>query len=119
MNTETELNETAGTADLSEQVSALQRQVFSLLLALIVVSGTITVYLYRQASLAGKDIDALHKQADTMIKAVEQNQPQMINFVNQLVIYSQTHKDFIPVLMKFGVNPMLPPPGAAPAAPKK
>ena len=112
MNTPPDINPPT---DLNEQVDALQRQVFALLLALIVVSGTLTVYLYRQASMTGKDIDALHKQADTMIKAVEQNQPQMINFVNQLVIYSQTHKDFIPVLMKFGVNP----PAAAPAAPKK
>jgi hypothetical protein len=98
--------------DLNEQVAALQRQVFSLLLALIVVSGTLTVYLYRQASMTGKDITALHQQYDGMIRAFQQNQTGMISFVNQLVIYSETHPEFRPVLIKFGVNP-------PPAAPKK
>jgi hypothetical protein len=91
--------------ELNEQVSALQRQVFALLLALIVVSGTLTVYLYRQASLTRKDTDALQQQAGPVIAIFRQNQAAMINFVNQLVIYSQTHPDFRPVLLKFGITP--------------
>jgi hypothetical protein len=38
----------------------------------------------------------------------------MINFVNQLVAYGQTHPDFRPVLLKYGINL-----NAAPVAPKK
>jgi hypothetical protein len=91
--------------DLNEQVSALQRQVFALLLALIVVSGTLTVYLYRQASVTRKDTDALQQQAGPVIAIFRQNQAAMINFVNQLVIYSETHPDFRPVLLKFGITP--------------
>ena len=102
--------------DLNEQVAALQRQVSALLLALIVVSGTLTVYLYRQASLTRKDTDALQQQAGQVINAFKQNQTAMISFVNQLVIYSETHPDFRPVLLKYGI---VPPPAAAPAAPKK
>lgn len=95
--------------DLNSEVSALQRQVFALLLALIIVSGTLTVFLYRQASVARKDIDALNQQAGPMIKAMQQNQAAMINFVNQLVIYGEGHPDFRPVLAKYGIVP--PPPG--------
>ena len=35
--------------DLNSEVSALRQQVYVLLIALIVVSGTLTVFLYRQA----------------------------------------------------------------------
>ena len=54
---ESETNSPAQT-ELMDQIVALRHQVFTLLLALVVVSGTLTVYLYRQASVTGKDIAA-------------------------------------------------------------
>ena len=59
---ESETNSAVQT-ELMDQVVALRHQVFTLLLALVVVSGTLTVYLYRQASLAGKDLAAVKPQA--------------------------------------------------------
>jgi hypothetical protein len=111
---EPEMNSPA-LADLSGQMAALQRQVFTLLLALIVVSGTLTVYLYRQASVTGKDITAIKLQAQPLIKAYKQNLPALEVFVNQLVAYGQTHPDFRPILQRNGFNPQ----PAAAAAPKK
>jgi hypothetical protein len=106
--------------DSNSEIAALKRQVFTLLVALIVVSGTVTVYLYRQASITGRDIDAIRPQAQQIIGAFNQNQSLMNSFVNQLVAYGQTHPDFRPVLMKYGVTP---PAVAIPtkpaAAPKK
>jgi len=96
-------------ADSNSEISALKRQVFTLLVALVVVSGTLTVYLYRQASITGKDITAIQPQAQQLIGAFNQNQSLMIGFVNQLVAYGQTHPDFRPVLLKYGIQP--PPPG--------
>ena len=69
---ETETNSPAP-GELAEQVLALQRQVFTLLLALIVVSGTLTVYLYRQASVTRKDINAIRPQAEKIISVFNQN----------------------------------------------
>lgn len=96
-------------ADSNSEISALKRQVFTLLVALVVVSGTLTVYLYRQASITGKDITAIQPQAQQLIGAFNQNQSLMISFVNQLVVYGQAHPDFRPVLLKYGIQP--PPPG--------
>jgi hypothetical protein len=95
--------------DIQSEISALKRQVFTLLVALVVVSGTLTVYLYREASVTGKDIAAIKPQAQQLIGAFNQNQSLMIGFVNQLVAYGQTHPDFRPVLMKNGIGPQ---PGA-------
>ncbi len=108
---EPEMNSPAP-ADLSEQLAALQRQVFTLLLALIVVSGTLTVFLYRQASLTGKDIATIKPQAQQLMQVYKQNLPNMEAFVNQLVAYGQAHPDFRPILQKYGIN-------AAATAPKK
>ncbi len=103
-------------SDLKSEVSALRNQVYVLLIALIVVSGTLTVYLYRQASTMRKDIDAMKPQATQIIGAFSQNQKAMIDFVNQLVAYGQAHPEFRPVLMKYGITP---PPAGAVAPVKK
>jgi hypothetical protein len=109
---ESEINSPAP-VDLKDQIATLQHQVFTLLLALIVISGTLTVYLYRQASLIGVDIAVIKPQATQTIRAFNQTRPGLDNFVNQLVAYGQTHPDFRPILQKNGINP------PAPAASKK
>jgi len=86
----------------SAEIAALKNQVFTLLVALIVVSGTVTVYLYRQVSLAGKDI----AQSQRIQAALNQNQANIENFAARLVDYGQRHPDFVPVLKKYGLVPL-------------
>jgi len=105
------------TENSSPEISALRNQVFVLLVALIVLSGTVTVYLFRQASMAGKDLEQLKPQATQVINGFNQNQQLMVNFINQLVAYGQAHPDFKPVLAKYGIAPVPGVPAGAPAAP--
>jgi hypothetical protein len=98
--------------DSNPEISALKRQLFTLLLALLVVSGTVTVYLYRQASITGRDIDAIRPQAQQLVGTFNKDQKLIVEFINQLVAYGRTHPDFLPVLKKYGIAPPV-------AAPKK
>jgi sensor domain CHASE-containing protein len=92
--------------EISYQIDALRRQVFILLLALIIVSGTLTVFLYRQASLTRRDIAAIKPQATQVIQVFNQNRPAIQNFVQQLVAYGQTHPDFQQMVLKrYGITP--------------
>ena len=93
------------------EIRALKNQLFTLLVALIVVSGTLTVYLFRQASLTGHDLT----QSKQLEKLVTQNEVSIKNFVDQLVAYAQKHPDFQPVLTKYGINPNATPTAPAPA----
>jgi hypothetical protein len=105
------------TTDSNSDISALRNQIFVLLIALIVLSGTVTVYLYRQASVARKDIEAVKPQAEQVIGLFNQNQALMNNFFNAVVVYGKAHPDFQPILLKNGIN--VAQPAAAPVAPKK
>jgi hypothetical protein len=100
--------------DLAGRVAALQRQAFTLLLALIVVSGTLVAYLGYESYHLGKDINAMNAQ---VVQPYVQKLSAITNFVNQTVAYGQTHPDFRQVLVKDGVVPATPPPAAAPAKP--
>lgn len=99
----------------NEELVALKNQLFVLLIALIVVSGTLTVVLFRQVSLANKDI----AQGQRMSSQLTTNAIVIDTFVRRLVAYGEKHPDFLPVLKKNGilVNPGAT--GAVPALPKK
>jgi hypothetical protein len=90
---ETEMSSTAS-AELSDQVAALRQQVFTLLLALIVISGTLAAYLCYQSRVFGRDIDNLKPQAVQVIQAFNQSRPRLEGFVSQLIAYGQTHPEF-------------------------
>ena len=103
--------------ELMDQIVALRHQVFTLLLALVVVSGTLTVVLYRQAKLTGRDIEIIKPQATQIIAAFKRDQPAMENFVKQLTAYGVTHPDFQPILKKYGI--VATQPAATPVVPAK
>lgn len=104
--------------DLNPGITALRNQVFILLVALVVISGTLTVYLYREARLLGKDVEA----NQNVVNNYNQGQPALSNFVNQLGAYSVTHAEIRPVLAKYGIIPAATQPNLGtptPPAPKK
>lgn len=103
------------TPDNNNEIAALKNQVFTLLLALIVVSGTLTVYLYRQVSLAGKDL----AQGRLLSAELNQHEVAVSTFVTELVNYGEKHPDFVQVLKKYGIAPVPGVPANAPAMPKK
>jgi cytochrome c biogenesis factor len=107
--------------DSNSEIAALRNQVFTLLVALIVVSGTVTVYLYRQTSVTGKDLSA----SEQLVNNYTKGQPAVVTFINQLGAYSMTHTEVRPVLAKYGIVPaptqpnLGAPAAAVPAVPKK
>jgi len=100
--------------ELAGQISCLQSQVRMLLLVLVVVSSTLTAYLYYESRVLGKDLDNTKPQALQIIQNYNKNVPQMQKLVQQLVAYGQTHPDFQPILINYGLAP-----ATTNAAPKK
>jgi hypothetical protein len=94
--------------DLAVQVVSLRRQITLLLLALTVVSGTLTTYLFYQSRTMGKDIAAFEPQARAVVQNYQQNLPQIQKFVQELVAYGKSHPDFQPILKKYGISLTLP-----------
>ena len=93
----------------NDEIATLKNQMFILLVALIVVSGTLTAVLYRQASTATKDLN----QSEKMSAQLHTNAVAIETFVRELVAYGEKHPEFLPVLKKNGIVPN-PSPAAAP-----
>jgi hypothetical protein len=111
-------------SDLQAQYDALRHLIVSLMILVVVISGTLNIYLLRQWRSTSKDLTAIRPQATQMIAEFQKvSGPLMQDFVKKIADYGRTHPDFVPVLAKYGLKPSSPtnPPPATPAttAPKK
>jgi hypothetical protein len=96
------------TDDLALQVVSLRRQITLLLLALIVLSGTLTAYLYYQSRTIGSELAGLEPQAQAIVQNYNKSLPNIQKFVQELVLYGQAHPDYQPILKKYGIPLTLP-----------
>ena len=96
------------------QDDSLRQLVVSMLVLLIVISGTLNVFLLRQARTSRQELEAFRPQVNGITAQYEKNVgPAMDEFVRKLAGFGKTHPDFAPI-----INHYLPgTPGPAPAAP--
>jgi hypothetical protein len=99
--------------DLQTQFEALRHLVFSILVLVVVISGTLNIYMLRQWRSTTKDLNGIRPQATQMIAEYQKvSGPLMQDFIKKITEYGRTHPDFAPVLAKYGIKP-----GATPEAP--
>jgi hypothetical protein len=102
----------------NDEIGALKSQTFILLIALIVVSGTLTIFLFRQASLANKDITELQRLSSQTVT----NEMVLRSIVVKLQNFGSRHADYQAILKKDGFAPAgaaAPATAPAPATPHK
>ena len=105
---------TNGSVDLKETCATLRHQLNSVLILLLVVSTTMTIFFMRQVSMARKDIELLRPAvADYQTNAA----PALQEFTRKLQEYAKTHSDVVPILVKYGVVQVAPPASAPTATP--
>ena len=103
-------------ADLPSQTAALQRQLTTLLLAVVVLTGTVGLYLYQQQRYLIQDRDGNTQTAAQMLQVYQQQKPLFDSFTSKLQEFGRTHQDFVPVLTRYGLT-SAPPAVIAPKAP--
>jgi len=100
---------------LQEQYDSLRQLVSALLLVLLLVSGTLTIFLGRQWRFTKNEIDLLTPQASQILTEYNRSLPMMQDFVRKLNEYAKTHPDFAPIATKYHLTEVLGKPGVLPA----
>jgi hypothetical protein len=85
---------------LADQITALQRQVFLLMLALIVVTGSLVVYLGFQSHEINRAIAGTQVQ----VQSYDKKLPAIKNFILGLNGYANAHPEFRPILTKYNAD---------------
>src|SRR5258705_4208832 len=92
--------------DLQAQLDSLRHMVISVLVLLIVVSGTFNLYLLRQVKYARLDLKGVRPQAAAMLEEYNRvNAPLMQEFLKKITEYSKTHPDFTPTFTQYAIPP--------------
>jgi hypothetical protein len=102
--------------DLADRFAALQRQATVLLVGLVVVSGTLSVFLWRQSHYARVDLENAKAQALPVLQTFKQyEKPNFDKLDNQLAEFARAHPDFGQLLTLYRIQ--LPTPAASSAEP--
>ncbi len=110
------------TLDLREQIESLRHLIGSVLVLLVIVSGTLTIFMLREMKNTSRELEGYRAGATNIIGLYERQQrPAMDQFLNKLQQYGQAHKDFEPILYKYGLKTAAPPAAVTspPNIPKK
>jgi hypothetical protein len=83
------------------EYQALRIQVQGIVIALLVMAGSLNVYLWKQLSLVNRQAIEL---TDFITNYTEKNAPQMDKFVAGLRDFEKTHPDIQPLLSKYLTN---------------
>lgn len=108
-----------------DRFEALQKLFFAMLVAVLIMSLSLNVFLVRQTIFARTDLETVRLQMNLLNANYQKfEEPQIRGFVNALIGFGQTNPDFVPILTKYKL-PLTPIPSGpaavspAPVAPKK
>src|ERR1700720_4571739 len=100
--------------DLQAQLESVRHLIVSVLILLIVVSGTFSIYLLRQYRSTKLDLAIYGPQVKQVMAEYNRISVPMNEFSKQIVDYGRTHPASAPVLTKYGIKSGAPPPVIAP-----
>jgi len=95
------------------QCECLQKQVATLLIALVILSGILTIFLFRQMTYAQRDLNSVKPAGAQIIQDFNQNKANLETFVAKIAEYGRAHPDFAPIVNRY--RSILAPTSAAPA----
>ena len=103
-------------SELREQYEALRHLVFSALVLLMIISGSLNLYLLRQWRFTKTDLANVRPQAAAMINDYNKSVGTLQEFLKKMSEYSRTHPDFAPIAAKYHLTDVAGKAASAPVA---
>jgi hypothetical protein len=91
--------------ELQAQVDSLQRMVIATLLLVLVVSGTLLIFFWRQLHNTNVDLEAMRPAWTNTMVQFQRNSPIIDDTVKKFQDFARSNSDFGPVLAKYGLKP--------------
>jgi hypothetical protein len=104
-------------SELQAQCDSLRHVVFSLLVLVLIVCGSLDLFLLRQVKYVREELQGARPQITQMVAEYNKGTaPAIQNLIKQLTDFAHTHPDFTPTLAKYGISAAS---ATTPAAPGK
>src|SRR3954463_482285 len=90
----------------SSNYESLAQFIISILILVIVISGTLNILLARLWKNSSTDVDAVKTQYNAFKAYYERNEePHIDRITKGLQVYGATNPDYVPILTNFGFGP--------------
>ena len=110
-----------GLNHLQAQCDSLRNAVVWILVLLLIVSVTLTLYIWRLSKEQHQELEVVGPQVKGMLAQYEQHKQatdaRRDKFIADLIQYGATHPDFVPILAKYGLTKYSPRPESSSFAP--
>jgi hypothetical protein len=91
--------------DLHQEIQSLRTLVVGALMALLMLSVAVNVFLWRQTVLVRDELANVRKIANGLAAEFEKKAVLINTFLTGLREYTKDHPDFAPILQKYNVPP--------------
>ncbi|MEO5804725.1 MAG: hypothetical protein ABIR24_14465 [Verrucomicrobiota bacterium] len=99
----------SGSKEAREQYEGLRKLLLATLVAVLILSGSLNIFLLRQMAFIRKDLESARPKVSQLLASYQKNEePEIKRFVNTLVGFARTHPDFNPILAKYKIVPETP-----------
>jgi hypothetical protein len=99
--------EAASVTALERECATLRKLLVATLFFLLLLSGSVNLYLLRQMISARKDLAELRPRVEQRLADYQKNEEPAINaFIANLRAFAVAHPDFAPVLANYRISPM-------------
>ena len=101
--------EASEASESKSNYESLAQFIISILILVIVISGTLNILLMRLWKNSSTDVEAIKPQYHAFKELYERNDAAHIDRITRgLQAYGATNPDYVPILTNFGFRPMLP-----------
>ncbi len=91
--------------ELKAQCTSLRQLFGGLLVLVIVMSGTLNIYLWRQFRMTRAELIMLRPQVGQLVADYQRiSAPAIADFLKKLNDYEKTHSDFTQILLKYNLK---------------
>lgn len=105
-------------AEVKAECESLRHALVSVLILVLVVSGTLNLFFLRQYRNAKSQLKIEGPQVGQLVAEYNRNEgPVLGELVKRLSDFGKTHPDIEPLLARYGIKPASPTNAVAPAAP--
>ena len=108
------------TEDVRSNHESLVQFVISILILIVVISGTLNILLLRLWKNSSNDVKLLRPQYEGLVALYQKNDAGPIEKITQTFqAFGATNPDYVPILAKYGLKPAPAPAAPVPGATKK
>ena len=90
-----------GSSNRQAEIDSLRQLINTTLILLVLLSGTLTMYLFYQYKVVHQEVEIIRPQYSDALAQFEQMRPKLEDFEKRISAFANAHQDFAQIISKY------------------